>query len=203
MQGVENVKEYWDNRYSKQKELTTGFIGHNAEQNEQCYQERCKFMAGYIWPYTQKKSVLDYGCGVGWYFPMLKPYENSEIDPKSYIGYDINEWAVRYCIDKHLDDVTLFNTDFVLDEPLSCEVLFTATVLQHNTDSEVERILTKYQDAETFILYEFTGVTNAKHMAQRGVNGYKELVYLTSGKVLKECHTHEVHSEEHTLMIFQ
>ena len=202
MQGVENVKEYWDNRYSKQGELTTGYIGHNAEQNEQCYQERKGFIMPIVDKYIGNKTVLDYGCGVGQYFEVFRPYNVGHLS-NGYIGYDINEWAIRYCIDKYLDDVTLFNTDFVLDEPLSCEVLFTATVLQHNTDTEVDRILSRYQDAETFMLYEFTGVTNAPHMAERSVNDYAKLVARSANKKLIEEHTHNVHGEQHSLMIFQ
>lgn len=201
---VENIKEYWDNRYAKQGELTTGFIGHNAEQNRECYQQREQFLWPKVSRYAAQKNILDYGCGVGHYYHIFRPYEyQGELDTKSYTGYDVNEWAIQYCVDYFLSNDNLFNTDFVKEEPSSCEVLFTATVLQHNTDAEVSRILSKYKEAETFLLYEFTGVTNAPHMAQRGINGYEYLVNETTGKFLIEAHSHIVHNQEHTLMIFK
>lgn len=196
---VENIKEYWDNRYAKQGELTTGFCGHNADQNDKCYAERIEFMQPIINWKLDPELILDYGCGVGRYFPMLEGYGN-------YYGYDVNKWAISICNDKlsclnkeHLD----FENVFSNKEPLSCTTLFTATVLQHNTDKEVGRILSKYKEAETFILYEFTGETKASHMAQRTVNDYAQIVARCANKKLIEEHSHIVHGENHTLMIFQ
>lgn len=195
---VDNVKEYWDNRYAKQGFNTTGFIGHNSEENKKCYAERIEFLKPLIHKHDKWDSlILDYGCGVGWYFDMLYDLYGY------YVGYDVNEWAVRYCIDEHLESANVLNIDFVLDEPNDCDTLFTATVLQHNSNAEVSRILNKYKEAETFLLYEFTGVTNAPHMAERSVNDYAKLVARSANKKLIEEHTHNVHGEQHSLMIFQ
>lgn len=195
---VENVKEYWDNRYAKQGFNTTGFVGHNAEENKKCYAERIDFLEPLVEKYLEYgNSVLDYGCGVGWYYSMINQY------CRGYIGYDVNLWALSHCIQNYINVDSVLTTDFVKEEPLSCEVLFTATVLQHNTDAEVGRILSKYKDAETFMLYEFTGVTSAPHMAQRSVNDYAKLVAKSANKKLVEDHSHIVHGENHTLMIFK
>lgn len=195
---VENIKEYWDNRYAKQGFNTTGFIGHNSEENKKCYSKRVDFLEPLVDKYLEYgNSVLDYGCGVGWYYSMIKQYS------RMYIGYDVSLWALSYCIQNYINVDSVLTTDFVKEEPSSCQVLFTATVLQHNSNAEVSRILSKYKEAETFLLYEFTGKTTAQHMAQRGINGYEYLVNETTGKVLIEAHSHIVHNQEHTLMIFQ
>lgn len=191
--GIENPQEYWQKRYKAQGRKTTGFVGHNDEQNEACYKERIRFIGKTIKHYIKGKNVLDFGCGVGRYFDLISTYA------RSYTGYDIHDWAIYECLTMYLDPNSLFIHDFVRDEPLHTEVLFTATVLQHNTDVEVSRILSKYKDAETFLLYEFTGKTQAAHMAQRTVKDYERL----AGKQLINSHSHVVHGEEHTLMILQ
>ena len=190
---VSNVKEYWSNRYAKQGYLTTGFNGHNEKQMEQNYNERIEFIQHKINWKIDAELILDFGCGVGRYFPMLEGYGN-------YYGYDVNQWAIDLCNNKlsRLDKSELeFNNEFSNEEPESCTTLFTSTVLQHNTDEEVLRILTKYKSAEVFLLYEFTGKSNAPHMASRSVEDYERL----SGKELKEFYSHITHGEQHSLII--
>lgn len=179
---VKNIKEYWDKRYNSQGYLTTGYCGHNKGQMEINYQERFKWLNDRL-P-DNRCNVLDYGCGTGRYVDLFQEH---------YIGYDVSKEALSMAQDLHT------NKTFLNFEPLTCEVLFTSTVLQHNTDEEVKRILSKYNDANSFWLYEFTGESNAAHMASRTVGDYERL----SGKDIKFFYSHVTHGEQHSLMILE
>jgi len=179
---VSNVKEYWSNRYAKQGYLTTGYNGHNEKQMQENYKERFEWLNNRL-P-NKRDNVLDYGCGTGRYVGLFG---------SGYVGYDISKQALSMAQDLHP------NKTFLNFEPLTCEVLFTSTVLQHNTDKEVKRILDKYSYAREFWLYEFTGESKAAHMASRTVGDYERL----SGKDIKFFYSHVTHGEQHSLMILE
>lgn len=173
---VENPKDYWTKRYAKQGELTTGFCGHNEKEMDASYKERFDWLDSKLG--MDRCAVLDFGCGTGRY---------SSLFSKGYIPYD------PFTITNLIKGKKVHRTE---PKPPNYYVLFTSTVLQHNTDKEVERILKKYRYLLQLWLYEFTGVSDAPHMASRTVQDYERL----SCRNCFESHSHITHGQEHTLM---
>lgn len=185
---IDNPKQYWRDRYARQGYLTTGFNGHNKSEMELNYKQRFDWLDTFL-P-QDRKNVLDYGCGTGRY---CRLFSNC-----AYVGMDIEQRAVDLAKEMnpkyYFDNIEHLKDTYYIDRP---SVLFTSTVLQHNTDEEVKTILSLF-DCKLW-LYEFTGQSDAPHMASRTVKDYERL----AGRKCERSYSHITHGQEHTLMIFK
>ena len=185
------IKPYWDQRSAEHGAGTVGFMNRTDE-----YDEKFDFILQHINP---ELSTLDYGCGVGLYAQHFD----------SYIGLEItrNLWGIA--IDRNPEK------DFVLlDEPgipegltFKPEQVFTATVLQHNSDEVVDEIFKSFKRFDYPVTYSFYENSEKRksggHMAFRQPADYIDM--LSKYKEIKNAKffEHNVHGENHAITIIE
>lgn len=178
----DEVKTYWQERYKKQGDLTTGYKYHNRIENLQYYEDKINFIKPLL-P-LDIGSVYDYGCGDP---PRLQDMFAEIVTYDNYTGYDIHRDTVRYKNDKR--------------------TFFTANVLQHNEDETVLEVLKFASTSKYIILYEATVAEDEErilrpHCISRKVSDYEKLVNQATDKLIVEAHQHIIHNNSHSLMIF-
>lgn len=174
---------YWNRRAKEQGHKAVGYFGLTDSENDKQYQERFDLITPHL---PTEKTVLDYGCGVGMYAQFFHP--------DRYIGVDISEEMVKMARERNP-----LHTFLVLpDELPETDVVFTATVLQHNDDEAVKKIVAKFK-APTLIIYENTAnYPDKDYMHFRTVEDYERLF----GRKCSARYSHTL-IEEHTLMIYE
>lgn len=194
MLGESEIAKYWANRAARQGERTVGFQNSPLEVQDQRYALRAEFIVPHL---DRSLATLEYGCGIGRYASYFE----------EYVGVDVTERLLEIARDRHPHtrfellrqpwlDAT-FDWDF--------QQVFTATVLQHNDDSMVNRILGSIAARKSagfrFALYE-NFHRNARHVAARSPERYLELVCEHySNADLKATDSHVIHGERHCLTI--
>lgn len=179
---LNNIEEYWDNRYNKQGFLTVGNY-QNLKEQDQEYKEKQDFIFTHC---PTNLRTLDYGCGVGRYSRFFD----------YYIGIDITKKAIELA-KQYNPDAQFYNTDKINFE---FELFFTATVLQHCSDKIVNDIFNKISDRKniTLCLYENSTKGESEHVKGRDSYdfGYFKIIEYKKYK-------HVIHNEEHTLHLIK
>jgi SAM-dependent methyltransferase len=196
------VFEYWKERAGKQGKKTVGYSGKNLLTQKWNYNKRFKFIISKI---NTDAVTLDYGCGVGRY--------SSFFDKNKYQGADITAELLDIARKDNPDySYTLLDTPNLSNVDLeNIEQFFCATVLQHNDDDGVKKILEslceKVGDKElTIVLYENVQTVGTKEKEKikfRDPIDYFILVNLFFDVKNVRCYKHIIHKEEHALMIFE
>lgn len=187
---LNNIIDYWKDRYKDQGFLTVGndrtMEGQNLEY---------KIKEDFIFSYCPTKlSTLDYGCGVGRYCYKFD----------KYIGVDVTEQAVELA-KKHNDkaDFRLINLGEIVGY---FDLFFTSTVLQHCSDEIVENIISNIQKYKirgvTFCLYENSEKGESFHVKGRDLE-YKEMISKYFDIKDYKSYTHTIHNENHTLHLIK
>jgi SAM-dependent methyltransferase len=195
---INKVKEYWEARAKEQGELTVGFSNSPEEIQNENYQVRQDFLSQFI---DKDLVVLDFGCGIGRHCNLFST--------NRYLGVDVTEDLIKFAKQRQPNYTFLKLEDPHLDFDFSYnyDAIFTATVLQHNSDEGVRRILESFRNVKasgfTLYLYENTSDnSDASHIKFRRPDEYLELVEEVFGKCIDhEVLKHTVHNEEHSLII--
>lgn len=192
----DDIKGYWDRRSKAQQRRTVGYGGIKTPKQDVNYVIRKKFILDKI---DLTAYTLDYGCGIGRY---------SENFPH-YVGVDITERLLKYAQEdnpnKHfIHTPTPYLEDIQLPD---VEQIFTATVLQHNSDAMVECILRsfrdKYPNLKTLILYENSHPKlGGAHVKGRSPAEYEKIVRELFNVKEVDVYTHNLCKQDHSLSIF-
>jgi len=131
MNDYANPSEYWETRLNCQFDLTgVGYAGVGEYYNAQMYQARLRAferMLSHAGRHLQGASVLDIGCGTGFYTEYCKR-QSVEL----YMGIDITEISIRTLRDRYPDfrflqaDITSddFNISMGFDMVIAADVLY-------------------------------------------------------------------------------
>lgn len=194
MLAEKDVIQYWEKRAAAQGAATVGFAGHSLTEQDAEYEQKKGFIREHV---PDDVPVLDYGCGTGRF---------SDCFEKEYLGVDITESLLEVARKnnpaknyRRLENPWLEKVDF------NFVLFFTSTVLQHNDDEMVKKILKSVRDCRGsmffgFVLYENSQV-QAPHVKGRSSEEYAELVKTVFNVLHFWSYSHIVHGEEHTLTI--
>ena len=190
-----NVQSYWDERYLRQGTLTTTLSGSSASQAQRDYAQRSRFIFEHV---PVHLATLDYGCGAGAYAGMFRG---------PYMGVDICTQLVLDARERHPERTFLHLPLPTLPHGISgfqFDLVFTATVLQHNDDDSVLRIMESFRQhnpAPTWALYENVDDQSAT-VCGRHPDTYTELIR-AAGFPVGGTRTifHRFHNAEHALLI--
>lgn len=198
-----DIKSYWKERSSNQKELTVGFNGHSniKEQNVE-YQKKIDFVKSYLSP---SLKTLDYGCGTGRWSNLFN----------DYLGVDIEQNLLSIATQNNPDKIFyLLNEPYIQpteEQPLSSfllnlEQFFSSTVLQHCDDQTVSLIfkgLAFYKKENiTFILYENESVQKF-HVRGRTLENYTSIISKFFSIKKKSYFSHIIHGEVHGVSLIK
>jgi len=191
------VKEYWKERSSEFGATTVGLHGSTIEEQDARYEERKDFIFKRV---RKDLRTLDYGCGIGRY----------SIDFENYIGVDVTKTLVDIAKANHPDKEFILLESPVISKELedyNWDMLFTATVLQHNDDEGVRRILESVKQIQaggfTFCLYE-NAVANASHIKARTTEDYVDLISDADFLIHSfGSYHHTIHGEKHILSVIE
>ena len=99
----------------------------------------------------EKIIVLDYGCGIGRITPVFSTFALIHKNLKmEYFGYDQNAKMVAHCKSIYPELADQFKQkNLTFENPNAVDIgrfdlIFTCTVLQHNTNQDKARILPKF-----------------------------------------------------------
>ena len=189
------IKDYWKERAGRQGRRTVGFVGTPLEKEDKRYAKRKKLIFSLC---PRNLQTLDYGCGVGRYAP----------DFEKYTGADITTQLLELAREDNPG-----KTFVQLQEPWlpaeglpKIELFFTATVLQHNSDEVVARILASVKPHAApgirFSLYENAQVVT-DHVKARSPQDYADMVAVLFKvkRVRSKCH--KIHKEKHCCALIE
>ena len=130
--------EYWNNRYRTMgPEKTVGCMAWSAED----YERHTEAIEAKLWETLPIEDmphdpvVLDFGCGVGRWLPILR----AALGSMHYVGYDLSPLAIAEAIRRHgghrpwVRFKVLTGRSF---EEQTVNIIWCAFVLQHITDDE-------------------------------------------------------------------
>lgn len=195
-----DVKNYWIDRARNHGDATVEFI--NSPKHAEIFDEKTEFI------FKDKKllhdfktrKVLDYGCGVGRFAQFS--------DETSYIGVDVTASLLDIARMKNPEHTfTLLKEPKLSDNLVDGyfpQIFFTSTVLQHNNDDGVRKILASLAAITPncdFILYENThAAPDSAHMRFRSPDEYVILISEFFPVNDMKSRDHVVHSERHALI---
>ena len=206
------IKEYWDDRYSRQGERTVGFAGRSMEEQDKNYEERYKLIIPQLFfclgDWLNKKAknfkFLDYGCGIGRYSDFF--------DENFYLGVDVCQEALEFAKKKNPNhsfvQIPEGNLNSLNFNNHKFHVFMTNTVLQHCSDEVVNEILSSaknHMERECmFAFYENCHPKeHLKHVAFRQPMDYMGM--LSKHFDIRDAHvaTHTIHGEIHAICLYK
>lgn len=191
---ADKVRDYWIQRIREHGLDSTSLIGSSSRAAGRDYTMRREF----IFDGFPELPTLDYGCGAGAYSSMF-------CGP--YLGVDICPQLIEEARKAHPDKGYLILSEPVLPVCLgdfNFKLVFTATVLQHNDDEGVRRILRSiwiHNPRPVWVLYENMD-DNSPTVCGRTPMKYIEMVE-QEGFSVGECKTgfHAIHKANHGLTV--
>lgn len=198
MSGIsqDQVKKYWDERSGRQRDRTVGPNNWSMDKQDQIYQERFKFIGPKI---PRDKHIIDYGCGIGRYSLLFLK--------EKYLGLDICDNLLSIAKAKNPGfTYQLLSSPYPPELNFPAEIFFTATVLQHNDDNGLKKILMSAKGISkgnlTFCIYENTAKESGKrHICFRSKKQYLDFISLYFEITGCDSWSHILHKEEHSLML--
>ena len=187
-------QEYWVNRYNNMSGEKV--VGHKNWSVEQ-YIQTIKLWTGYYQPILKDitndlSKVLDFGCGVGRWIPLLAEYF------KEYYGVDIVITAIDNA--KHQVPSTIkSNFDLIKDDIIpfgntTFDMIWTCVALQHITDDLLFEYISQFRQRMNpggYLLCteNIAERENAEYIFFRGSDFYinlfeKQLFTLKSKKII-------------------
>lgn len=190
-----SVTAYWDKRVARQGSLATTLSGSTAARAEHDYAQRRRFIFKHV---PVHAATLDYGCGAGAYAGMFHG---------PYMGVDV-------CVDLVLDARERHPNLTFLHLPLPTlphgisgfkfDLVFTATVLQHNDDDSVRAVfqsIREHNPAPCWAIYENMD-DNSPTVCGRTPLRYIELLQQAGFPVsVYEIRVHHFHGAAHGLAV--
>ena len=165
------IRNYWDERSSRQGAATVGRSGLNLEQQDQVYRDKNDFFCRIFDDLSPSYYTLDYGCGIGRHSGLFA----------YYLGVDICAQHISIANDRYKNkDFKLISGAHDLRKATPpIERFFTATVLQHCSDEVVDYIFDMLEESafplREFVLYE-NQEANADHCKGRDPDWYVETI---------------------------
>ncbi len=191
---ADKVRDYWIQRIREHGPASTSLIRSSVRAAGRDYAMRRDF----IFDGFPELPTLDYGCGAGAYSSMF-------CGP--YLGVDICPQLIEAAQKAHPDKAF-----HLLEEPVlpiypgefNFQLVFTATVLQHNDDNAVRAILRSiraHNSAPVWVLYE-NMEDNSPTVCGRTPMKYIEMIE-QEGFPVGECKTgiHVMHKANHGLTV--
>jgi SAM-dependent methyltransferase len=190
------IKGYWKERAERQGRRTVGYAGTATTSEDRRYEKRKKL----IFKRCPRDLVtLDYGCGTGRYAYEFEDYRGVDITPK------LLEHAREDNPGKEFTELT----DPWLPPPSELnvppiELFFTATVLQHNSDEVVDKILASLVPHAApgiiFCMYENAEVIK-EHVKARSPRRYAEMAARHFPVAGHKAKCHRIHKEKHCCVL--
>lgn len=195
----EEQKKYWYDRATKLGETAVGYGDQNIQVQNALYDKRKQFIFKYV---SRLAATIDYGCGIGRYTPeFLGNYVGLDM---TKVLLDIAQHANPKNSFKLIHGITPIEEDFLalggkLDQ------FFTATVLQHCSDSVVsdilERLFNSGQRDFTFYLYENSMPFHKPRVQGRYPEKYHKFIREAGFSIIDwEFYSHDLKGEEHSLI---
>jgi SAM-dependent methyltransferase len=193
---MQNLRQYWVDRYASQKEIAVGYGGLAENVQHRLLAEKQDFILGYL---DTSKVTLDYGCGTGLYSHLFRP--------ERYLGVDITREFIDIARVSHPDYRYQVADDLLPGEVMpGFEQFFTVNVLQHNSDYIVAGIFQALAAIRaagfTLALYENsqTSRRHTYHMRFRQPQEY--LTFVAEHFTVKAWQhwEHVVHNEQHSFI---
>lgn len=192
------VISYWEKKTSEQKKNAVGFANELVKQDKN-YQIRFDFIIPKI---DTTLKTLDYGCGIGRYANFF--------NPDKYIGIDITKELlhIAICDNPEYDFKLQTIPDLSEFTNIDFDQFFSCTVLQHNTDNGVDKILSSLKKLKpknlTIVLYEnTTNAQNIEFVNFRTIKDYKDFIEKYYKIKNWNYYKHIIHGHEHSLIIFK
>ena len=202
-------KEYWVDRYGRMEaERVVGNVSWNADK----YKKENDEWESKIRPFLDKikidgqSSLLDFGCGIGRWIPMLGEYCTH------YYGTDIMESAIDRAMKvKSKNEFSFFGE--IEDEKIpniapKYNTIYTCVVLQHVVDDNVLREYVKQfydlldDDGHALIVENVSKNKDKNYIKFRDKEFYITLFEKTGFKLV-EKESFISTSEEHCIMLFK
>jgi len=138
---IEQMKKYWINRYARQKGKEYSIVGNRSWTHNEYLHNSKNIMYEFDSVLDSGDTVIDYGCGIGRFQPLLlKHYKN-------YIGIDfVNRLYVEGKTGKN---VKCFGVDafFESEAIRNVDAVFCSVVLQHIVDEKcIEQTVDRFYD---------------------------------------------------------
>jgi SAM-dependent methyltransferase len=189
------IREYWAERAQRQGRGTVGFANAPSRVQDRHHRKRSRLISRLC---PRDLPTLDFGCGVGRYAPEFADYTGVDITPElldiarsDHPGKNFLRLDEPWLPASGIPPVGLF---------------FSATVLQHNSDDVVDRILQSLQPYAmpgiTFCLYENAQIVTG-HVKARQPAGYAQFVdkYFPVARHRSKCH--RIHGERHCVVVIE
>lgn len=161
------VIAYWKKRVGDQGERATGHVDCTLKDQRKFSDVVRDFIRSHC---PTDLITLDYGCGTGRYADLFD----------EYIGYDITQQLIDIAKKNHpAKKFFVGNTPYLCEFGHDYEMILTVTVLQHNSDDLVKKILQSIRQNAVgpliFCLLENT-TAEAEHCVGRSPDRYLKLL---------------------------
>lgn len=192
--------DYWDKRYAEMGGRKT--VGNRLWSDER-YEAAVIQFAGEmaeVLPELAGDKVLDFGCGIGRWTPMLMMYFDN------YIGMDICPAAIEQATQANVG-ATYYLADGDPFEAESFDAVWTCVCLQHIVDpaalaAAARQIVSVLKPGGHLIITENTSQHSSNHyLAFRSPEDYAFL--FSDLEVIFERDTTAMGQERHTTMVFR
>ena len=190
------VQTYWRDRAAKHGKLAVGYRNSPAAKQSAIHTLNTDFIFG-VCPVDL--YTLDFGCGIGKYA------QNFE----KYVGCDVTEQLISTAKEENPGKAFHLLRKPHINEGENrfskVELVFTATVLQHNSDAGVNKILDSFRHVTknrfVLALYENSTCATSPHMKGRQSAYYRDFVSRHYDIESFMHVTHVVARENHTLTL--
>ena len=192
----DKVELYWRERATKYGKLAVGYKNSPAVKQNAIHTLNTDFIFDLC---PTDLYTLDFGCGIGKYA------QNFD----RYVGCDVTEQFLSVAKEENPDKVfhllTRPHIDSDEDRFSKVELVFVATVLQHNSDAGVNEILESLRHVTEnkfmLALYENSSDASAAHIKGRKSVEYRNFVSRHYNIRSFIYRTHVVAHEDHTLTL--
>ena len=189
------VHEYWERRVAKHGVRAVGFGNKSLDFQSQICEQRMKF----IFPHCPRSlRTLDFGCGTGNFSGCFE----------SYTGMDINKSNLSFARERYPEkDFVLLKQPVPSEEEIRLadpELVFSVTVLQHNSDELVKKIFRRMAQIDRdmmFAIYENSHSIEKSHIKGRTSEDYLTFLGESFEILAFWSFSHYIHGEKHDLTI--
>lgn len=187
------VKKYWETRVVKHGARAVGYMNRPLDQQKIEHERKSKFIF-YHCPRTLK--TLDYGCGVG----------NFADEFENYLGVDIIREFIDIAKNLHPNKHFRLLKQPYLDSEFDFkpELFFTVSVLQHNSDELIDKILANsaklFRKPFRFCLYENAQIVSS-HVKARSSEDYRNMIVKYFNVIYFKFHRDVSYNEKHDLTL--
>jgi len=191
------ICKFWEKRATKYGLRTVGNTGESYKRYLKVCKKRRKLVFSHC---SRSLRTLDFGCGLGSY---AKCFE-------SYLGVDINRYVLSYARKfQPKKKFILLKQPFLSDKSNKAiflfqpELFFTVTVLQHNSDALVKKILKGVAQISQNIMFSLYENSEAPsfNLRARTPEDYVNLLSRSFKILTFKSFSHYTYGEKHNLIL--